>query len=344
MKAPLAARRRADSCGPVWRPPLRNQPIADDRDGGGQQRRGEQVERDDRAAEESREDRLPGRVGRVGNDGEASARDRPFHDGQLGRFAHVGHERGEIGDERVVVERRQERRAEEQRRLAQTREHGRDPPALQSAVDDEPRQEEADQERRLQRDLGLVGARRFHESQEEQEPAEEQRGIVRVDDGPGHEERVHDDDPGWNRQQGARAGGDGIGIGHLGVAHRRALGQIAQLTAEEQVVEQRRAEHREQRAPAEVRHHVRQVPRPRARHHQDGRGREVRQRAADRDVDEQQAEGRVLQAGARVQVVELARQQQRADRHGGRLGDERAEEWSDRQQHEPPRGGGALAE
>ena len=77
-------------------------------------------------------------------------------------------------------------------------------------------------------------------------------------------------------------------------------------------------------APAEVPDMNAQVPVPRARDHQHRRRGEVRQRAANRDVDEQQSQRRVLQARGSAEIVELPRQQQRADRHRRRLGDERA--------------------
>ena len=67
----------------------------------------------------------------------------PFDHGELQLVAEVGHQRRQIRDQRVVVERRQERGAEEQRRLGEAGEHRRDPPALQPAVDHEAREEEA---------------------------------------------------------------------------------------------------------------------------------------------------------------------------------------------------------
>ena len=52
-----------------------------------------QPERRDAALEEAAEERLTGRVGRVGDDRQAPAGDRAFHDRGLQAFAEVGHER-----------------------------------------------------------------------------------------------------------------------------------------------------------------------------------------------------------------------------------------------------------
>ncbi len=65
----------------------------------------------------------------------------------------------------------------------------------------------------------------------------------------------------------------------------------------------------------------------------------MRQRAANRHVHEEQPERGVLQSRARLQIVELAREQERADGHGCRLGDERPEDGTDDQNGAPPRGG-----
>ena len=98
-------------------------------------------------------------------------------------------------------------------------------------------------------------------------------------------------------------------------------------------------EDRQHRPPAEVAHDKGRVPAPGARDHQDRRRGKVGERAADGHVHEQQAQRRVLQARRRLQVVELARQQQRADRHRRRLGDERPQHRADRQNRQPPRAG-----
>ena len=80
------------------------------------------------------------------------------------------------------------------------------------------------------------------------------------------------------------------------------------------------------------------VPPPRARHHQHRRRGELRQRPTNRDVDKQHAQRRVFQSCRRLQVKELPREQQGANRHRGRFGDERAQHRADRQNRRPPCG------
>ncbi len=82
--------------------------------------------------------------------------------------------------------------------------------------------------------------------------------------------------------------------------------------------------------------HEGQAPAVLRRDHQDRRRGEMGEGAADGDVDEEQAERAVLQPRGRVQLVEVPREEERADRHRGRLGDERAEERPDRQDRGPP--------
>ena len=60
---------------------------------------------------------------------------------------------------------------------------------------------------------------------------------------------------------------------------------------------------------------------------------------ADRNVDEEQAERCVLQVRAGIEIVELPGEEQSADRHRRRLGDERSEDWTDDQDRDPPRAG-----
>ena len=112
-----------------------------------------------------------------------------------------GHQRREIGDERVVVDRRQDRSAREQGSFRQPAEHRSDPPALQPAVDDEAGQEEADEQRCLQFDATLIRGGRADEAEEEEKATEEQRGIVRVEHRPCHEADMNGDDPRRDRQQ-----------------------------------------------------------------------------------------------------------------------------------------------
>ncbi len=99
-------------------------------------------------------------------------------------------------------------------------------------------------------------------------------------------------------------------------------------------METRIAEHR---PPAEVPEHEGRAPAPRPRDHQDGRRGEMGQRAANRHVHEEQPERGVLQSRARLQVVELAREEEGADRHRRRFGDERTDQGPDDQDRGPPR-------
>src|SRR6267142_2868721 len=70
----------------------------------------------------------------------------------------------------------------------------------------------------------------------------------------------------------------------------------------------------------------------------------MREGAADRDVHEEEPERRVTEAGAGPEIEDSARQEQRADDHRGRLGDEGPEYRSDRERGEPPGEGGPASE
>ena len=156
----------------------------------GEQRTEQEPNGLDRVVEEAREERLARRVRGVGDDGQAAAGYGALHHRDLEALAETRDQRREVGDERVVVERGQQRRAQEERRLRQAGEHRRDPPALQPAVDHEPGQEEPHEQRRLQVDLALIGGRGPGEPEEDQETADEERGIVRRQDRPRHEGHV----------------------------------------------------------------------------------------------------------------------------------------------------------
>ena len=65
--------------------------------------------------EERPQERLARRVGRVGNHRQAATRDGAADDGVLQRSRKVRDERRQVGDERVVVEGGEDRRAQEQR-------------------------------------------------------------------------------------------------------------------------------------------------------------------------------------------------------------------------------------
>src|SRR5262245_26867431 len=106
-----------------------------------------------------RKDRLARGVGGVRDHGEDAARHGAVQDRVARGVAEAGYERREVGDEGVVVEGSEERGAEVERYRSEPREHGRDPPSLQPAVDDEPGEEEPDEERRPEVDRALVDRR-----------------------------------------------------------------------------------------------------------------------------------------------------------------------------------------
>lgn len=65
-------------------------------------------------------------------------------------------------------------------------ERGSDPPLLKAAVDHQTCEEEADENRPAEIELGLEILGGGVEGEEEQEPADHQDGVVCVEHGPGH--------------------------------------------------------------------------------------------------------------------------------------------------------------
>ena len=88
--------------------------------------------------------------------------------------------------------------------------------------------------------------------------------------------------------------------------------------------------------PAEVRKHIRQIPVPRCRHHQNRRCREMRERAANRNINKQQTQRGVGQLATRLELIKLLRQQQRRNRHRRRLRNHGSQQRRDRQNRKPP--------
>ncbi len=111
--------------------------------------------------------------------------------------------------------------------------------------------------------------------------------------------------------------------------------QRRQLSTKPHEVERVGDDDADGRLPAEVHQHVAHAPTPRRCHHQDRWCRKVSQRAPDRHIDEQQSERRVLELGTRPEVVERSRQQQRRNRDGRRLSDERAQHRTYGERREP---------
>jgi hypothetical protein len=186
-------------------------------------------------------------------------------------------------------------------------------------VDDESRQEEADEQWRSQLDSTLIRSGGPREADEEEKAAQEQRRVVRVEHRPRHEHQVDGDNP---RRDGQKPGPGRVLVGLLDIGHRPASREPAQLVTEKEEVDGCGNQNRETGAPSEVRHHERDVPSPGPRHHQHRRRRELGERATDGDIHEQHAQGGVFEPHGWLQIVKLPGEQQRADRHRGRFRDE----------------------
>ncbi len=123
--------------------------------------------------------------------------------------------------------------------------------------------------------------------------------------------------------------------GHLAaVRARRGRRDLAKLLAEQHRDHRGVDEDRDRRAPPEGGDHERKVEAPLGGDHQHGRRRVGREHAADRHVDEQHTDGRVLQSLRNPLLEDRLAQQQRPQRHRRRLGDERAQQRDQRQRHE----------
>ena len=208
-------------------------------------------------------------------------------------------------------------------------------------MDDQAGEEETDKDRPAQADRILVVLGGDDKRQEKQESADEEHGGMDIDHRPEQGDEMH--------------GGDPVGNGILAVgpsgrmqnAVFRAVGGVrhaAEFLGEDEKVEQVRGDDGERGFPTEVRQHEGRGPFPGRSDHQYRRSREMGKHASDRDVDEQQADGRISENGSGFVAVELFRQQERADGDGGRLGDETAEDGRDGEDGNPPCRGRAFAE
>ncbi len=285
--------------------------------------------------EEACEDGLAGGVGGVGDDSEAAAGHGAGDDGVFHVVVEFRDEGGEVGDGGIVVKGGEGHGAEHEGGFAETPEHGADPPLLEAAVDDEAGEEESDEDGGAELEGVLVVLGDFVEGEEEEEAADEEGGVVGVKDGPGHEGEVD--------------GGDPEGDGVIGVRGRGAwawLGgaQLGEVAAEGEGVEGGSDGDADRGDPAELVEHEGGGPFPGAGDHEHGGCGEVREDAADGDVDEEEAEGGVGEAGRGTAGVELAGEEEGGDGHGGGFGDERAEEGAEGEDGEPPGGGSAAAE
>ncbi len=198
---------------------------------------------------------------------------------------------------------------------------------------DEAAKEEPDKQRRLEVDWRLIRRGGLREPEEEEEPSQEKGGIVGVHHRPPHEQDVHHDDPWGNGDQGLARLVDLLPRPHDRDRHAR---QRRELPPEDEEVRGIRHEDGQHRTPAEVLEHEGGAPVPCTSHHQHGRGGEMRERAADGHIAEQQPQRRVLQPGTGAELVELAAEQQGRNRHRGWFGHERSEYRRKRQDGQPP--------
>ena len=115
------------------------------------------------------------------------------------------------------------------------------------------------------------------------------------------------------------------GHGRLSRAHVRRPLQRRKLAPEPAQISEVRKQDGDERGDPEMREDFLQAPAPFRGDHDDGRGGEMRQGAADGDVHKQESQSGVTQWLGGFQAVELGRKQHRPDRHRRRFSDERPE-------------------
>jgi hypothetical protein len=237
---------------------------------------------------------------------------------------------GQKGNGGIVVERGQDGGSDKQGDFGQRTQNRGDPPTLEAAVGDQSGQEKADKERRLQLDFILVVAGRHGEGDEEEEPGHEECGVMESQHSPGDKAEMHEDHP----------EGNGLGIGVAGSLGGGSFLEVSELAAENEEIEPRSQQDAEHRAPSKMREHVGQVPVPGVGDHEDRWRGEVREGAADGNVDKEKAESGVFETAGRVQLVELLAEKEGSDGHGGRFSNKRAHERGNDEDGEPPGGRG----
>ena len=211
------------------------------------------------------------------------------------------------------------------------------PPTLASAVDDQPSQETSHQEGHAHPDVVLVVTGSLGETQEDEESAEKERGIVCHEDRPAEEKKVN----------GGYDGRNGIlpllpARGLIRIMWAGRILKIGELPAEEKEIEGVGEHDAEDGLPAEVGDHEPHVPIPSFGHHEDRRGCKMGEGATDGDVHEQKTDGGISEGGTWFQGVEPFGQQEGRNGHGSRFGDEGTQEGSEGQGGEPPRRRGAA--
>ena len=177
------------------------------------------------------------------------------------------------------------------------------------------REEKGNEQGPAKAEFILMMGRGLSEPEKEEKSAQEKNRVMIGEHGPGEEPYVNCDEALWDRA----AEGFFFRIGRLMGVHFGEL--IAEVEPENEVGNDNGGGG----FPAEMLEHERHVPVPFAGDHEHWRGGEMSERAADRDVDEEEAERGVGEFGGRESIVEFLCEEECGDGHGGGLGDERAE-------------------
>lgn len=183
-----------------------------------------------------------------------------------------------------------------------------------------PASEEPYQQSLAEREIILVFARGRHQTEKQHEDAEENVRVVREAHDQREEHQVRDRQP--------RGNAPPLVLLHF---------QPAEFLPENPGHHRRRNRARAGGPPAEMLEHERHVPDPLGRDHQHRRRGEMRQRAADGDVDEQQSQRPVSQLADDVTVEVTALEYQGQQGHRRRFRDERPEQRPENQRRDVER-------
>ena len=308
---------------------------------GGDECSADKFEGGDAAFEMSIQDALTRGVGGVGNDGQSATGYRSGNDSVFGSGADAIDLRGQVGDRGVVVEGGKNRGTQHEGVVGEGENDRFDPPCLTTAVNDEGSEEKPDEDGAAHGNGVLVVSGGDHEGHEEEESSDEEDRGVGIKHRPSEEEEVCQNHPDGNWII-AIVPSNGVGDAVLDAV--RGVLHAEEFFAEQSEVEEVAEEDCDHCFPAEVEEHEFHAPVPSAGDHENGRGGEVGEGAADRDVDEKQAEGGIGEADFRAEDVEFFGKEKGADGHRGRFGDEGAEDGRDGENTEPPCAGGSVAE
>jgi hypothetical protein len=188
---------------------------------------------------------------------------------------------------------------------------------LHAAQHHQATEEESDQQALAQHQAVLVGRVSGCHAHEQQEYRDEGRRVMGKEDDGQQEQQMAK----HHRQR------------HTAVGRFGRVLQAAQFTREQEGHADRIDQHRHGGLPADMGQHVAEVKAPGLGDHQHRRRGIGRERATDRDVDEQRAERGVLQRRGSARKDGVLHQQ-RGQGHRGRLGDEGAQQRHDRQRGE----------